>query len=505
MPKIVDPDQLNRGTEIILDFSNPSARTIRLVQAGNLDADGVTLQCIYSKLKDLWRSAADLPKIPFPMTAITEEKFDLINGWDWFNDASRYLLRDAGWAVRDSSNALLQMWANVTTLGSLGTSDQVYFQQIPNGAATSFQRTGAVNQAVQVLKAGAGAFDYRGFLPLKVREQGKTYGAASLTDIGIVQLDYRKNSFPLTNAIDPKVSTSDATISGSAPYTGMSITYLAGVGFMAWASGQSYAVNTVVSFSGRWYRATSAHSSTTNNEPTDSGAPWVAYEGERQIGANYYPYTIVVNGNNGTAEQIYEFVQYQLRQNGDIDAGPGTVTGKTAATLLAFGVAPGIGEALITSNGVKIDNFNNSDINRIVFTDVGGTGRTFPFTAAGNLQFSPTLSTDPTAKFWLYFSNPSAAANDEFGTSGAILVNDSNGNPIAGNVPQQPNGSTASFSFSYDSNVQGGRTAGTDAAVVAVAIGTAGAQYVSATGTITRSTGNTIALTAGLERVYLNP
>ena len=500
MPKIIDPDLLNRGTELVLDFSSSSARTIRLIATGNLDSSGVSLQAVYSKLKELWRSASDLPKIPFPLTAITEEKFDLTNSWDWYDNTTRYLIRDAGWAVRDASNNLLQSWANVTSLGSIGSTDQAYFQQQSGGAATNFQLTGPVNQAIQVYKSGAGAFDYRGYLKLFARIQGKTYSGASLSDIGVVLLDYRKNSFPLSNAVDAKITASDGTIASSSPYTGMSITYLAGTGFVTWASGQSYAQNAVVSFSGRWYRATSAHTSSNSNDPGDVGSPWTAYEGERQIGSSYYAYSIIVVGNSGTAEQIYEFVQYQLRQNSDIDAGSGTVTGKTADLLLRF-----VGDNLITSTGVFVDGYRSQDVNRITFTDVAGVAQTFPYTAAGAISFSATLSTDTNAKYWLYFADPAASAGDEFGTNGAILVNDASGNPISGSVPQQVGGSTVNFTFAYDTNSQGGRTPGTDAAVVAVAIGLSGAQYVNVSSTITRSTANSIPLIASLERNYSNP
>ena len=58
------------------------------------------------------------------------------------------------------------------------------------------------------------------------------------------------------------------------------------------------------------------------------------------------------------------------------------------------------------------------------------------------------------------------------------------------------------FTFNYDSNVQGGRTAGTDANVTAVAIGKSTGQFVSQTGTITRSTANSISLASALERNY---
>ena len=50
MAIIFDPDNLNDGTEIVIDTT---AKTVKLVVAGNLSEDGVTLKCVYSKLKEL--------------------------------------------------------------------------------------------------------------------------------------------------------------------------------------------------------------------------------------------------------------------------------------------------------------------------------------------------------------------------------------------------------------------------------------------------------------------
>ena len=82
------------------------------------------------------------------------------------------------------------------------------------------------------------------------------------------------------------------------------------------------------------------------------------------------------------------------------------------------------------------------------------------------------------------------------------MVDDNSGTDISGTV-----GGSASvaFDFDYDGNTQGGRTAGTDANVTVVAIGLNTAQYVAATGTITRATGQNISLVAPLERNYSNP
>ena len=93
-------------------------------------------------------------------------------------------------------------------------------------------------------------------------------------------------------------------------------------------------------------------------------------------------------------------------------------------------------------------------------------------------------------------------ANNDFGEPGAVLVKDASSADMAGNVSGQ---ASVTFSFAYDTNVQGGRTAGTDAAITVVAIGLTTGQYVRATSTITRSTANSVSLVAALERNYLNP
>jgi hypothetical protein len=43
---------------------------------------------------------------------------------------------------------------------------------------------------------------------------------------------------------------------------------------------------------------------------------------------------VIIDGNNGTAEKIYEFVQWELRQASDIDTGTSSVPiGETAKEL----------------------------------------------------------------------------------------------------------------------------------------------------------------------------
>jgi hypothetical protein len=81
-----------------------------------------------------------------------------------------------------------------------------------------------------------------------------------------------------------------------------------------------------------------------------------------------------------------------------------------------------------------------------------------------------------------------------------LIVNDNAGSPINGAVP---GGGVAAFTFDYNFNVQGGRTADTDANVILRAGGLELGQFVDATGLITENVGLTISVVAALERNYI--
>ena len=437
MALIIDPDNLNQGTEITI---STSAKTIALNVTGNLSNDGVTMQALYSFLKEEWKSDGNLIPYPFPMVSITPEQFEFIEGWVPSNDTTRNLIRSAGWREINDSDAIEREYMGIISLGNIDNTDTAYYAFSTDTSKTDFDFTGPINQAIQTFgDSNNGNIDKRSdTLTVYIRAQGKTYGSATSTSIGLTALNYIANRFPLAESADSKVTASDSTISTTAPYTGMSIAY---------------------------------------------GAV------TRSIGGVSYNFDVVVDGNQGTAEQIYEFVQYSLRLSSDIDAGAGSQDGSLADSLMSFA-----GEALSTTPGVYIDDFQTNDTNRLSFTDTGGTVRTFPFVAAGTISFNANLVSDSDAIYRMFFTSG-------FGTGSALLVDDNSGADISGNIGGS---STISFDFDYDGNTQGGRTAGTDANVTVVAIGLDTAQYVSATATITRATGQNISLVAPLERNYDN-
>lgn len=449
MAKIIDPDYLYRNLNVFFDAVG---KTITLVEASGLTSDGVSLQCVYSFCKEQWKSQSDLIKYPFPWIAITAEQFELVNGWNFGSELSKQLIRDGGWALKDISSVSQEEYMNLTTLGAFNnsTDDTSYYQQSANGTSTPTVYAGEVNQAIKIYgDVTHGNFDYRGYFKIYLREQAKSYGYYDLiTSQNLATLTYKKYALPLSNVLDLKITHTDIIITGSTPYTDMSIT---------WTSGST-----------------------------------------RTIGGVPYTFSIIIDGASGTAEQIYEFVQWSLRNQGDIDAGISNIVGKTAQELLTF-VGDSLKTNYTTDGGVFIDNFLAVDTNRLTFTDNSQASIQYPYIAAGFLNFNDNLKNDTDAYYWVFFTD---ANGKQFDTPDAIIINNNAGTPITGLIGGN---SSIAFDFDYQGNIQGGRTPNTDANFTAVAIGLNTGQYVLSIGSITRSTANSINFVAALERNFSNP
>jgi len=98
----------------------------------------------------------------------------------------------------------------------------------------------------------------------------------------------------------------------------------------------------------------------------------------------------------------------------------------------------------------------------------------------------------------MYFTD--LAGVNDYGLTGAITVNNASSVGIFGAIT----GASIPFTFAYDSNTQGGRTAGTDAQVTIVAGNAGSAKPVVTTHTITRTTSQGISLVAENDRAYVS-
>ena len=449
MAKIISPSQLVVGTELTIDTT---AKTFTLNVAGNLVAkDGVSLQALYSKFVQLWETTA-YNKFEFGFYAIDalSGQFQIgtngqtFNGWKPSNDATRQMLRDGGWSEYSSTGVLNRQYVGIVSLGDVNTGAQLYYQKTLGGTAIDFTFDDEVNEGIQVFgDVTNGNFDNRTYFKGYVREQGKKYKDSILADTGKTSTGANIVNLLLSNEDDLKIQDSDVNVSTNTPYTSIDVEYF-------------------------------------------------GVDQNRTIGGVSYPFRIIIDGANATAEQIYTKIQYLLRQATDIDAGAGAVVGKTANLLLNF-----VGDTLITTTGVYIDNYNTNDVNRLVFTDKNGIARTEPFTATGNLNFNSFLTLGGTGYYRMYFTDLSGVA--DYGLTGAITVNDASATGIFGTITS----GSISFTFAYDSNTQGGRTAGTDAQVTVVAGNAGSAKPVVTNYTITRATGQGISLVAENDRAYV--
>ncbi|MDH3376162.1 MAG: hypothetical protein OEQ39_04230 [Gammaproteobacteria bacterium] len=612
MAKIVDPDQLNQATEVTF---NTAGKTIDLAVAGNLDdnspgrSSGVTHQALYSFTKEEWLATSGLQSSRFPFDPIFEAKFDWINDWQPNDAQSRDLIRDGGFRVvlLNDEYACLISLQDFAAVG-----DQAYYWNDSTarftGVPTNFDKTGELNEPFLIFD---GTNDYRDFLKVFLRIQGKTHGYGDLlVDQGLSSISYQAYRVPLSNVDDPNVIESDANIDAQTPYTNIALDFLntpvTALTFTT-AAATTYAAGDVVQDgTGRWAYCTTGGTVTTPGGAFASfggTSVWEAYAGEEQIGTNYYAFNRIISLSSGTAtaQEIYEWGERQLRKAGTINAntlgspnqnGFGTVDGELAMDLFDY-----IGSTLRTRPGVLIRNFDANDTNSLELRDItvdgGGldqdfvpvtsTIRTFPFVAAGTITFSQNLvdqpdvdtlykmyfqytkldtNTDytitaasgntatfnsPTLDLTTFFTNSDYCELDGFLTNtvnngvfqvsavvagsmtitkvngetlvndaladsvtvytdpydspDAVVVNDNSATPITGQITA---GSIA-FDFDYDNNVQGGRTAATNAPVAIIAMAKDGAQWIDGLFTITRTTGLSFPLNAATERVYLNP
>jgi len=462
MPKIIDGDDLNVGTEITIDTT---AKTFTLVATGNLVAkDGVTLQALYSKFIKLWETTA-YNRFPFPMYVIDAKsgQFNFgydggtYNGWKPLNDTTRQMLRDGGWNEYTSSGALARQYVGIVSLGEVSAGAQLYYQRAATDGPSNFTFTDEVNEGIQVFGNATAdpsttTFDKRAFFKAYAREEQKTYSSSTLADTGQTGTGAYTVNVLLSNATDLNALVADTGI-GVAPYTGINVSY--------------YSVAQTVDL----------------NAPTDN-----------------FPFSIIVEGNNATLQQIYTKVQYMLRQGTDINSAvtnsAGTKIGKVQNDLMYF-----VGPDLYCRQGVFVQNIDPAFLNNIYFIDDNGVSRQYNYSSAGKLQFNSFLTSGGTGYYRMYITD-SVTGTDDYGSANAITVNDKDGNPIAGTIT----GSEINFTFAYDTNTQGGRSVftapGGNVAVTVVAGNKGVAKPVVATGVIDRSKSVVVGLVAEQDRAY---
>ena len=295
------------------------------------------------------------------------------NGYD-FNDTGDTIDRNDGGSFIDDGYKVGSrvIVANATTSADDGTyvctavAAGVLTVENIDGSAVTFSDTTDDNTATLDL-------DNRFAFSLKLRPRdddsfGKTFAQQRLADALASQLSNRAFVFGLGTVEDQNITATDVTITGNAPYTGMSITFH--------STGQSRGAATLVG-------------------------------GAQNFG-------IIIEGNNGTAQQIYEFVQWSLRQLTDIDNDGDVAIGRTIdgllrfnGSVLEFGSVDG-GLTFPTNpdgggSGVYCDNVASADANNVRFWDNTGTLRSNLETINVTLDANQILIDDTVAEMDLYY------------------------------------------------------------------------------------------------------
>lgn len=456
MAKITDPDSLTyivNGSPVSEHIRiDTTAKTIQLVASGALVAkDGVTGQCLFSKLKEIIKASSTLISVPLPIREmIHDESMELINGWTFADATTIKMIRDCGVAYVNTSGAITAMFASIITLGTVlaGTTTELYYVQdsATNASTLTFTHvntgtTFGVNELVQIYRdddgdgntAEGSDYDRRNYFKVFLRRQGHTYDESSSVDIGAAALTYKAYRFPITHAVDAGVTVDDSTLDG-AGYSGCSI---------------------------QWYGAAQSASLGTNGP---------------------YNFHVIVTDTGHTYDQVYSWVQRQLRKGTDIDAGAGNRTGAVTPALVRMDGST-LKTILQTEGGVHVAGIAAGSYNNIAEADDTGAHRTYPLSVTVTCEFDSYLQGDADSYFWVFRTS-------DYGTPGATPLLDSSSNQMKGAA----NVASTSFAYTYAGDIP----------LTAVALGKSGAKIALATTTLTNA-GAKLVFVAGLERWYANP
>lgn len=463
-----------------------AARHMYLIKQGLLSDDGVLLSAKYKFAKEEWKDDNYLNAFPFPMFDIDNDAGKYIigtdgsnkNGWTWKDVVApaintRKLIRSAGWEEQDALGVTLARWAGIVTLGTFVdptavTGDKAYYRfgtDTTVDDTVDFDFAGPVNEAVLCFEEQAqtdlaittttitrvgGSFITEGYkvggsVTIRAAETGandgtwvltavsatvlttsglttdvaditarlsvdnrtafstairvrstagetaaRTFNSSNLAAAGETSLGNRLFKFPLSNVIDLKITSTDVAIDANSD----------GIADVAPYGDGTY--------------------------PPTAGMEIIYYAAPQAV-AGYvggsYNFGIEIKANDGTAQQVYEFVQWALRSNGgngtgDIDSDADVAIGRAMDDLLVFeGDTLISGKGIPTNpdgggSGVYITGINAVDANNIKNFDNLGTQRAFPETIAVTLDFNAALINDTVATYDLYFDRTIRTTTD---------------------------------------------------------------------------------------------
>jgi hypothetical protein len=421
--------------------------------------DGITMGALYGFERQERRTDEELRKYDtyFAGSFKFAGAYEVINGRK-FADDDRQKLRNSGWIERAANGAVDRIYFGVVSLGNIEATSQPYYQLVLGGAPSDFAKAGSVNEAVQVFgttangDTGAGTIDNLFFLTNKIRTFGFNYDEKGLADSGVNEMSGYSTGFALGESAHLTSGTyalDDVYTTPIAPWTGMSLEKLA-----------------VASTEGGFNEA-------------DGDFTWV-----------------LNNTGNGTLNECVAFLDALAQTDDDIDSGSETITnGKRVATWYTYNAQ---GQIVTRSGadslGLFIDNLPIADQQRVVFKADDASLKTYPFQVQVNLQVGANAAADANA--WYHNFYLDGAGSADYGTPGAVTVNDAEDDPVKGDVDSN---TTISYAYDYDGNTQAGLSAASNKDVVALCEGDGGATQAKTVFTISRTPTVNVAVAPGLE------
>lgn len=385
--------------------------------------------------------------------------FNFVNGVK-LDSTDRNKVRGSGWieyaATGDGETAIDRIYHGVTSLVDIQDNTVPYYALVTATdeatlqAATwnNFVRQGDINEAVQVFgstangDSTAGAFDYttRILVP-RVRSWGYNPGETTSVATGISEFSGFSAGYGVGESLNPSNQYTLANVYGGsriAPFTGMSLEKVVapqvGTGF---------------------------------NE-SNGNFTWVLH-----------------NTLGGTAQQCAAFLDALTLQDADIDTGAGTYNGKKGRVWYSRNASGKIVTASIGGAGLIIEGLSASEKQNVIFTDNAGATKTYPYFPSIEIEVGAGAVADLNA--WYRVQYADGASTADFDTAGAVVVKDSSGVDVNGNVAAKAVGTKITFAYDYDGNTQAGLPAGANKDCVVMVEGDGGVAQAIAYFTITRT------------------
>lgn len=401
--------------------------------------------------------------------------FSFVNGVTLYDNGTttndRELIRESGFIeyanLLDGATRVNRIYHGVKSLNPIqSTTVSRYALVADTNEATlqsatwyDFVRTGSINEVIQVFGTtdwgDTTSFDdTESILVVRVRSWRYVPGETTSVLTGVLEFSGFSAGYGVGETLNPQNSYNLSDVYGGAriaPYTGMKLKKLA-------------VAQTATGF-------TSGSANFTWVLENTGGVPGIA----------------------GTVQQCAAYLDAAALQDADIEEtlsySYNGVKGRVWYTRDSNG------KVVTTSTGgagLFIENLSTSEKQNIIMTDDTGTQRVYPYFTEIQIIVGSAAVADTNAWFHAFYTNgvDTGGGEPDYDTALAVTVNDSNNQPVKGNVSSVAVSEKITFSYAYDTNTQAGLGSGAPKDITFLVegdgVGAIGAGQASTNFTITR-------------------